>query len=102
MELVGTLKDGKPIHLKNGDILTITTDTDFVGDQQSMKVSCSYQDLVRDTDVGKELLIDDGLIKVVVIEKKLGTQYDEVKCKVIVGGLLKERKGINAPGMAMI
>ncbi|NMD38917.1 MAG: pyruvate kinase [Christensenellaceae bacterium] len=57
-------------------------------------VSITYKDLPKDIAVGSPILIDDGLIELLV-ESKTDT---DIVCKVEVGGMLSNRKGINLPG----
>jgi pyruvate kinase len=56
-------------------------------------VSTSYENLPNDVKVGDMVLIDDGKIELKVIE----VRDIDVICKVIYGGPLKSRKGINLP-----
>ena len=84
----GVLKDGKKVHLKTGMEFTLTTE-DIVGDEN--RVSITYKGLAEDVDAGKVILIDDGLIGLEVIEKS----GKDIRCKVINGGELGERKGVN-------
>jgi pyruvate kinase len=78
--------------LKENDRVTITTEN-IVG--TAAKFSCSYEGLARDAKAGDSIYIDDGLIKLVVVN----TTDKEVECVVLEGGILKPRKGINLPGM---
>lgn len=61
------------------------------------RVSISYTGLVDDVFPGAPILIDDGLIGLVV-ERVDG---DDIYCRVTNGGILKDRKGINAPGVTL-
>lgn len=70
--------------------LKITT-KDMVGNSEI--ISTSYQGLTSDVSAGESILIDDGKIELVVEDVK----GDEVITKVIHGGPLKSRKGINLP-----
>jgi pyruvate kinase len=88
------LKDGQPVTLKAGDLFTLTTQ-DIVGDNQ--KVATNYPDLAHVVEPGTRLLLDDGAIALVVEE----TTKTEVICRVINGGVLGERKGINLPGVSL-
>lgn len=90
----GVLKDGKRIMLEAGAQFTLTVD-DIVGDQN--KVSITYAGLVEDVEVGKVILIDDGLIELKVLRK---TEKDIV-CEVINGGELGEKKGVNVPNVSV-
>ena len=88
----GVLKDGKKVHLETGMEFTLTT-KDIVGDEN--RVSITYKGLAEDVDAGKVILIDDGLIGLEVIEKS----GKDIRCKVINGGELGERKGVNVPNV---
>lgn len=88
---IGKFKDGK-IELNEGDIFTLVTD-EILGDKE--KVSITYKNLCNEVNVGTMILINDGLIKVEVVE----IQGTDIKCKVIDGGPLTNTKSINIPGM---
>jgi len=88
----GLLKDGEPVTLENGKTFSITK-KDVEGSAQI--VSTTYKDLPSDVKIGDTILIDDGLIELNV----LSSDDDTVNCKVINGGVLKEHKGINLPGV---
>merc|ERR1719387_2344338 len=59
-----------------------------------MKPTTEQNALLRAAKVGTDLLIEDGLMKVNIVEKLSDT---ELKVKVIRGGKLKARKGVNVP-----
>lgn len=61
------------------------------------KVSTTYKYLPRDADIGNLILIDDGLIRLKIIDKT----ENSVICSVINGGFLKPKKGMNLPGMKL-
>jgi pyruvate kinase len=88
------LKDGQPVKLEPGALFTLTTDG-ILGDEQ--RVATNYPDLPRVVQPGTRLLLDDGSIALVVES----TSDTEVVCRVVDGGLLGERKGINLPGVAL-
>ena len=87
---IGRLVDGGPVELHVGGRFAITTQ-DIVGDARC--VSTSYANLPRDVAPGEAILMDDGLLQLRV----LGVKGDTVECEVVVGGPLRERKGINLP-----
>ncbi|HTL37177.1 MAG TPA: pyruvate kinase, partial [Kofleriaceae bacterium] len=89
---VGKFKDGQ-ITLKAGDALTITTDTSVIGDEK--RVSTTYQQLPLDVKPGDQLLLDDGYLSLAVTD----VEPKEVKTVVVTGGVLKNNKGINLPGV---
>jgi pyruvate kinase len=88
------LKDGNPVVLSAGDIFILTTQ-DILGDEK--KVATNYPDLPRVVEPGARLLLDDGAIELVVES----TTKTDVICRVINGGVLGERKGINLPGVSL-
>ncbi len=88
----GRLKGGQPVELKKGKTVKITSRA-ILGTTDM--VSTTYQKLVNDVKKGASILLDDGLIELKVLSK---TQ-DTVNCKIINGGILKEHKGINLPGV---
>ena len=78
--------------LQSGNGISITTE-DISGTET--RISTTYQHLPTDVKPGDRILIDDGLIEL----KVLTTQEKEIFCKVVEGGVLKEHKGINLPGV---
>ncbi len=88
------LKDGKPVTLNAGDTFVLTT-RDIIGTEK--EVATNYPDLPRVVEPGTTVLIDDGAIALIVES----TSRTEVVCKVINGGVLGERKGINLPGVPL-
>src|SRR6185503_16636094 len=90
----GELKDDQPVKLTPGSLFTITTRS-VVGDER--QVSTNYADLPRVVQPGTRMLLDDGALSLIV---ESATDTDVI-CKVIDGGLLGERKGINLPGVAL-
>jgi pyruvate kinase len=88
------LKDAKPVTLTAGDSFVLTTQ-DIVGDES--RVATNYPDLARVVEPGTRLLLDDGAIALVV----QSTTKTDVICRVINGGVLGERKGINLPGVSL-
>lgn len=89
----GVLKEGQ-ITLKTGDSFILTTEQ-LEGDQE--KVSVTYEQLPKDLNVGATVLIDDGLIEL----KVEGIGSRDVRCRVVDGGVLKNRKGVNLPKIAV-
>jgi pyruvate kinase len=90
----GKLKDGQAVSLVSGSQFTITT-RPILGDVR--EVSTNYPDLPKVATMGTRLLLDDGAIAMVVES----TTDTDVVCRVIDGGLLSERKGINLPGVPL-
>lgn len=90
----GELKDDQPVKLQSGSQF-ITTTRPVAGDDR--QVSTNYQDLPRVVKPGARMLLDDGALSLIVES----TTDTDVICKVIDGGLLGERKGINLPGVEL-
>jgi pyruvate kinase len=82
---------GGPIELVEGARFVLTTE-DVPGDVD--RVSQSYRPLPHDVVPGDHILLDDGLLKLRVIE----TTATDVITEVEVGGPLSDRKGMNIPG----
>jgi len=80
--------------LKTGDILTFTTKDKIITDNKNKTAYITYKQLPYDVQTGEIILIDDGKIAVKVIETN---EKDTVKTKVIEGGRLSSKKGINLP-----
>jgi len=87
----GRLKGGQTI-LKKGARLTITT-RDIEGDAALVPVN--LPNLPQDVKVGDTILLDDGAMQL----KVLGKDGSDISCRVVVGGMLTERRGLVVPGM---
>ena len=86
---IGLVKDGG-VEIKHGEQLIITTE-EIEGDAQ--RVSTVYKEIVNDVKPGDTILIDDGNLEL----KAEKVSDKEVVTKVVHGGILKSRKGINLP-----
>jgi pyruvate kinase len=90
---LGKFADG-PHDLAVGDIFTITTE-DVPGSKEL--VGTTFKGLPHDVKAGDFLLIDDGKVKVQVLD----TDGVRVRTEVIVAGPVSNNKGINLPGVAV-
>lgn len=88
---IGTFARG-PANLIPGSPFTISTKP---GPGDETRVSTSYGALARDVRPGDFILIDDGLIKLRVLE----TDAENAFCEVVNGGVLYDHKGMNLPGV---
>ena len=88
----GLLKGGNKVILKEGQTFVLTTD-DIIGNEE--KVSITYDGLAEDVEIGKTILIDDGLIELEV----RNIVNADIVCTVINGGELGQRKGVNVPNV---
>jgi pyruvate kinase len=87
---VGVMQDD--VVVKPGDIITFQTSDDVVGTAE--RVYMNYKEFPRDVNPGEKILLDDGKLMFEAIETNRTT---EVVCKVIQGGPLKSKKGVNLP-----
>jgi pyruvate kinase len=85
-----TLKQSALVELKSGQQFTITT-REIDGDETV--VATNFDKLPEAVEKGTRILIDDGSIELIV-ESVSGT---DIVCRVVSGGFLGERKGINLP-----
>jgi pyruvate kinase len=95
---VGSLPGGQALELRTGSQVVISTrETGTAADPQLPTIPTTYQQLPQDVRPGDRILLDDGLLELRVI----ACDVDAVRCVVVHGGLLKEHKGINLPGVAV-
>ena len=87
---LGTVKEN--VFIKKGDVIEITTKSVSEGDAKC--VSINYLDFPKDVNVNEKILVNDGklIFKVLKTNKK-----DVVQAKVLQGGALESRKGVNLP-----
>lgn len=83
---------GQQTVLKRGAEVTLTT-RDIEGDEELVPVN--LPNLPQDVKNGDNILIDDGALQLRV----LGKDKDSVKCRITVGGVLTEGRGLVVPGM---
>ncbi|MDX1590335.1 MAG: pyruvate kinase [Balneolaceae bacterium] len=86
---VGQMKDGMQ-EIKEGSLVKITTE-DVEGDSELIPID--YSGLAEDAREGNQILIDDGLLELKIVKK----EGSDIIAKVVVGGQLKSRKGVNLP-----
>ena len=86
--------EGGPYELEVGDIFKITTE-DIVGNKEIC--GTTFKGLPQDVKPGDFLLIDDGKVRVEVVDADDTT----VTTKVVVAGAVSNNKGINLPGVAV-
>ncbi|MGK3762287.1 MAG: pyruvate kinase [Bacillariaceae sp.] len=68
-------------------------------DDTSRKINIDYQSICKTVDVGKLILLDDGLIALEVVEIDPAGKF--VVCTALNGGPIKKNKGVNLPGMEL-
>ena len=92
---LGRFKEG-PIKVKKGDLFTLT----------SREVDCNkrianvtYEKLLEEISVGKRILLDDGRVEMIV--ENLNKPENLLECRVTVGGVLSNNKGVNFPDVQL-
>lgn len=86
---IGPVKDGSII-LKKGKEITLMPGME---ESNGERLFVSYSRLVEDAKKGDKVLLDDGLIQLEITKVERG----RLKAKVIEGGILGNRKGVNLP-----
>lgn len=90
---VGKFKGGK-VELKAGEDIQISTTVEL-GDERVL--ATDFKELPQACHVGTKILLDDGLMELSVLK----VEPTVVTCRVIYGGVLKDRKGMNLPGATL-
>lgn len=88
----GILEGGQKVYLEEGSQFTLTTEQI---EGNNTRCSQTYKDLPKDVKAGDTILIDDGLIQLTVEE----ITDTDVVCRVVNGGELGQKKGINVPNV---
>lgn len=91
----GYLKDNQPIPLEDYSVVEFTSRT---RESSPGVVATKYGELIEVLEPGALILLDDGKIRLEVLEK---LSPDTLKCQVVQGGILEARKGINIPGTTL-
>lgn len=89
---IGMMKKGGVL-LRKGDPLCLTSEPMEFG--RKKKVQVSYAALAEEVQVGGRILVDDGQIELEVVN----ISGKEVNTEVVVGGVLRSRKGVNLPSI---
>ena len=90
---IGQLQDGE-VELVDDTEVWINPDVEVGGKHgDRILLSTWYKDFVKDVSPGQTILLDDGLLALNAVARD---EYG-LRCKVVVGGMLKSNKGINVP-----
>ena len=91
---IGSVKEGARV--EPGEIISFHSDQNFVGNKE--KVYMNYKNFSQDVKPGERVLLDDGklIFEVVSSDKK-----SKVKARVIQGGSLRSKKGVNLPNTTL-
>ncbi|RIN27022.1 pyruvate kinase [Staphylococcus succinus] len=87
------MKDGVIELVKGSEVIVSMTEVEGTTE----KFSVTYDNLINDVEEGSYILLDDGLIELQV--KKIDQVNGEVLCDVLNTGELKNKKGVNLPGV---
>ncbi len=82
------------VHLTGGTEFTLTTE-DVVGNET--RCSITYAELPGDVKAGDTILLDDGLVRLTVLE----TTSNAIRCRVENDGTMKNNKGVNVPNVRL-
>lgn len=80
----------EPVEIVKGDKISVS---DIAKNYAYANFSLDVENIIDDVEIGNEILIEDGLMKIVVLEKN----EKHLVCEVIDGGTIKNRKGVNIP-----
>jgi pyruvate kinase len=85
------------IELKPGEIFDFTVKPGATREssEEIRSVDVNYKDMLNDIAVGDTVLVDNGLIRLEVLDKKDA----HIRCRVLIPGELKSRRHINLPGV---
>ncbi|MBT2681943.1 pyruvate kinase [Bacillus sp. ISL-35] len=105
---VGILLDTKGPEIRTNDMengaIELTTGQECIVSMKEVlgtvdKFSVTYDQLIDDVHPGAKILLDDGLIGLEVIS--IDKENNEIKTKVLNTGTLKNKKGVNVPGVSV-
>ena len=82
------------VELAAGQAFTLTTE-DVEGDET--RCAITYPQLPQDVSAGDTILLDDGLVRLTVLE----TTATAIRCQVENSGVMKNHKGVNVPGVSL-
>ena len=85
---------GGSVTLQEGQEFTLTVE-DVEGD--ATRCAVTYVELPQDVKAGDTILLDDGLVRLTV----LSTTASAIRCRVENGGVMKDHKGVNVPGVSL-
>ncbi|MRW91408.1 pyruvate kinase [Duganella sp. FT80W] len=91
---LGAFVDG-PVTLQAGDSFRLDMDHELLGDRH--RAPLPHAEIYAALEVGAELLIDDGRVRLRV--ESFGPEHAETR--VVVGGRVSDRKGVNVPGVVL-
>ncbi len=102
---VGKLSNPDEITVDAGDDLVLVPGRFSPGESRgtggagtrTVRLPCEYEHLAADVATGHRVLINDGAIRLLAVEREDGDESSALRCRVLVGGPITSRKGINLP-----
>ena len=92
---LGRFKDG-PIKVKKGDLFSLTSKE---VDCNNKIANVTYEKLLEEISLGKRILLDDGRVEMIV--ENINKPDNLLECRVTVGGVLSNNKGVNFPDVQL-
>lgn len=90
---LGTLMED-PYECRVGETIT------FIRGEQSSRpdqFTCTYHRLLDEVEIGDTIMLTDGIVRLVVIDK----DKDTAQCRIVDGGTIRSRQGVNLPGVKL-
>src|SRR5213596_3091385 len=81
------------LHLNSGDVLELTVGG--AKSEEPYSVDVNYEGIIDDVSIGDTILVENGMLKLVVLEKRPG----RIRCEVVTPGTLSSRRHVNLPGV---
>lgn len=91
---IGRLKGGRPVAVRKGQLIWLTQEN--ISGESSF-IPFDYKGPLDKIKKGQQIYIDDGNIALIA----QGCGKNKLKARVVIPGLIKERKGINMPGLKL-
>jgi pyruvate kinase len=91
---VGKLGNGQ-VTLEKGKTVSLSPDITLTGTAELVPID--YPHLADEARPGMQVLLDDGLLEMTIE----GSSKGVIRCKVVQGGVLKTRKGVNFPNLKL-
>ncbi len=91
---IGTMENGQEIMIDGHELVFTTEECPCTAD----RLYITYPEFAKDVNPGEDILLDDGKLLFRVIETN---RVEEVRVKVIHGGILSSKKGVNLPNTSV-
>ncbi len=98
---VGTLTEGVLLEAGQDVVFAKSPDQRFDPRNSCVRLPTDYAGLSDDVEPGQRVLINDGAIRLLAVDAEPGDDAGLLRCRVLVGGLVTSKKGINLPDSAV-